>query len=560
MKKAAEILLPALAVFFLFLTCVPAHAEVVIDDEFSDTAMVDLAKTTARVDTVNHCVLLPLQSLTGAVEMIQNGTGYAVASKAGIVLYEFDDAAGRMAQNPAYSCPWASDATGVSIRQDNLNLWAVSGSSLAYYRFNGAGLSNDPALKISGLTGVLSVAAFKNSDSALLLQSAGNKARVTRYDAGSGLSPELLFQPDITDPVKVCMVNSSPDFVLFSKTAAYYFSYDEAGGTYIEDPARRVTGLVDVISAGSDEVGSSVLTGTGLDYYMNDEAGGAARVEMYSPGTVEGAVAVALKPGASDQVLLDQNGNLQWWAYDDSSGRMARDTGLEVSGPVLNSGYAHPRIYSSKAVSTVLAYDAARLTVTEDKPAGTSISYAVSPDGGVTFVDTVPGAWTAVPKGVNFVARAALDTADPGRTPKILRLTLDLEDDLVLEGIINPRPAERGGNVSVSARAVSLTTGSVAPLDSCTVKYPLETKFNGDPALAEGQTPTVAAMAFNPGTGYWEYIFTIPEKHIEGRWPDDGVYQLGLAGVREGRQKEIRLLLEVSGNLLNRLIIRTISW
>ncbi|MCL6611107.1 MAG: hypothetical protein K6T66_06160, partial [Peptococcaceae bacterium] len=393
-----------------------------------------------------------------------------------------------------------------------------------------------------------------------LLQREGGKARITRYDAGSTLNPALVFQPDITDPVKISMVNHSPDFVLFTKTAAYYFSWDDAGGTYVEDPARRITGLAGVVSAGSDETGHSVLTSSDLGYYMNNDEGGAARVEVFSPGPVSNPVAVSLKPGTCEQIFLDENGNVQWWTYDDALGRMVRDPGLEITGLDLNRGYAHPRSYFSKAVNTATPYDAARLTVTEDRPAGTSITYYVSSDGGAAFTAVTPDTWTAVPGGNSFVVKAVLDTTDPQQTPKILHVTLEVEEDLILEGQITPQPAERGRNATISARAVSLTSGAAVTLDSCSVRYPLETKADGSPALPDGQLPADAAMVYNPATGWWEHTFTVPEKTVDDRWSDDGVYLVEVTGSREHAVKKKVLNLEIRGNILRRLIIRTINW
>ncbi|MFZ5632148.1 MAG: hypothetical protein ACOY40_04810 [Bacillota bacterium] len=551
-----------LIVVLTFLTplSVPAHAEIILDDGFIDKSRVDPAKTTARVDTENHCVLLPRQSLSSAVSVMENGIGYATASKDGVTLYEYDDAAGTMAANSAYSCPWVTDATGVSIRQDNLNVWAITSDSVACYRFNGAGMSNDPALKTTGLINVLSVAAFKSKDSALLLQSDGNKAKITRYDAGANLNPALVFTPDIENPVSVSMVSDSPDFRLFTKTAVYYFMYDDAGSTYIEDPAKRISGLAEVISGSSDDMGNSILTNAGLGYYINNDTGGASRVDVYSPGPANKPVAVSLKPGTYEQIFVDEDGNVQWWTYDDAASGMARVPGLEVSGLNLNRGYAHPGEYYSVVLNTAVSYDAAYLTVAEDKPAGTSISYSVSSDGGGSFVPIIAGSWTAVPRGRNFVLKAVLDTSDPQQTPKLLHVTLEADEDYILEGNILPYPAERGRNVTISARAVRLTTGAPAMLDSCTARYPLETKKNGEPALADGQLPVDAAMVYNAASGFWEHTFTVPEKTAGGRWPDDGAYLASITGVSGAAQKQITLDLEVKGNILRRLIIRTINW
>lgn len=527
---------------------------------FDNTSQVDLTKTTAKVDTVNHWVILPLQSLSSSINMLENTLGYATASKEGIRIYELSDSAGRVVLNPVYSCPWAADATGVSLRQDNLNIWAITPTSVAYYKFNGSGMSDDPALKTTGLLDVLSVAAFKNNDSALLLQNEGNRTRIVRYDAAASLTPSLEFTTSITGPVAISMVNDSPDFMLFTKNSAYYFSYDDAGGTYVEDPARRINGLAGAVSGSSDGTGSSVLTPTDLGYYMNIDTGGAARVAVYSPGPVNSPVAASLRPGTYDQVFLDENGSVQWWTYDDSGGRMVRDPGLEVTGLNLNKGYVHPGSYYSAVLNTAASFDAARLSVTDNVPAGTSIIYSVSSDGGAVFTDVTPGSWTAVPGGNRFVVRAVMDTTNPQLTPKILHVTLEVDEDLVMEGQVIPYPAERGRNAAIRARAVSLSSGAPVLLDSCAVRYPLETKANGDPALPAGQSPTGAPMAYNSGSGHWEYTFTVPDRTVEGRWPDDGVYLVGITGFWGAGRKQIHLNLEVSGHVLRRLIIRTMNW
>jgi len=548
-----------LALIFFFIIS-PAYAETVLNEGFIDTSLVDLTKTTALVDTANNYVLLPRQSLASSVNMLENGMGYATASKEGVSIYEYNDAAGRVEQNTLYSCPWATEATGVSIRQDNLNLWAITPDSIACYKFNGAGMSNDPALKITGLVDVLSVAAFKNKDRVLVLQNEGSKAKITRYEAGANLNPALVFQPDISDPVSVSMVNDSPDFKLYTKDSVYYFSYDEAGGTYIEDPAKRITGLARVISGSSDETGNSVLTNTDMGYYANNDTGGASRVDVFSPGPVAVPVAVSLKPGTYEQIFLDESGNVHWWTYDDAAGRMVRDSDMEISGLNLNKGYAHPRSYFSVSLNTAAAYDAVCLTVNEIKPAGTSVNYFVSSDGGADFTAVIPGSWVAVTAGTNFVVRAVLDTADSLQTPKLLHVTLNVENDLIMEGNINPQPVERGRNVTISARAVKLTTGAAVALDSCSVRYPLETKANGDLALPDGESPNNVVMVYDAGTGFWEYTFTVPEKTVNGRWSDDGVYQVRLIGKKTGFQKEITYNLEINGNIMRRLILRTVTW
>jgi hypothetical protein len=417
--------------FFLFVFILifshPAFAEIVLEDDFTNLNQVDITKTSAKVDTVNHYVELPEYALANAIDMMENGLGYAVASKDGITLFELNDATGTVQSNPVYSCPWATDATGVSLQQNSLNVWAMNNNSIAYYKFNGSGMSNDPALKVTGLINVMSVAAFKNKDAALILQKVGTQEKITKYDAGATLTPSVVFEPNIDDPVAISMVNDSPDFRLFTDTTAYYFSYDDAANTYVEDPAKKITGLNDVLSASSDYTGNSVLSITDLGYYMNDDSGGGTRLDVFSPGPVNNPLATALKPGSYEQAVLDGNGNVQWWSYDDAANKMVRDTSMETGGLSLNIGFVSQAEYFSIKKTTPLNLQFVRLTVSTDIPENTDITWQVSSDGGVNFSDITPDMWTQITAGRNFLIKGSLTTSDPTLTPKIFNVKLEVD-------------------------------------------------------------------------------------------------------------------------------------
>lgn len=404
----------------------PANAVTILDEQFYDLSNIDTNKTTALVDLNNHWVQLPEQSLNSAITMLADSEGYFVASKNGIYLYERDDATGEVTLNLSFSVP-VVDATGVGVRQDNLNIWATTQDSIAYYKVTGSGVSSDPALKTTGLVDVLSIAAFNDRDSALLLQKAAdNKARITRYDAGATLSPALVFEPGITDPRNISMINKSPGFRLNTSDTSYYFAFDDATGNYVEDPARRITGLVDLMSGTGDDIGALLLTRNELAYYMNDDTGGAAKVTAYSPGPINKPVAAALRTGTFDQVFIDKDGKVYWWTLDDATGEVVRDPDMEVDGIELTIGYAHPREYASKILSSTRKYSLARITVNIDTPPGTSVNWYISSDGGFSLSSINPGEWTDVPEGNEFLVKGVLDTSDINQTPKINSIKLEI--------------------------------------------------------------------------------------------------------------------------------------
>ncbi|OPX89921.1 MAG: hypothetical protein A4E53_01335 [Pelotomaculum sp. PtaB.Bin104] len=417
-----------LIIFLIVILCAhsPVFAADIFEEKFENYDMLDSPQTSAYIDTVNHWARLPDQSLSSAIAVVKDSPGFVVATKEGIKLNEYDDSTGTMRPNNIFSCPWATDSTGAAIRQDNLNIWGITPDSLAYYRFNGSGMSNDPALKATGLNNVISVAGFQNRDSAILLQTTADKeAKITRYDAGANLTAVSSINPDIEDPIAVSMVNDSPDFRLFTNNAVYYFAYDDATGLYVEDPANKITGFVeDITSGSSDDSGNSVLTNS-LDYYMNLDGGGAVRVDSFSPGPVVGAVSVSLRPDSYDQVFLDATGQVQWWTYDDVLDTMRRDFALEASGFNLNTGYVPHAEYLSKQINSINSYKLVRVVAIEDIPAGTTINYQVSVNGSA-FINTPNNAWTTVPISNKFYLKVLLNTSDSTKTP-FVRSPLKLE-------------------------------------------------------------------------------------------------------------------------------------
>lgn len=532
----------------------PAWAEQVLTDSFTDTSRVDLTKTTATIDLVEHCVRLPQRSLVNALALQEDSTGYAVATSTGIKMYDYDDATHTINENNAFSSPWAIDATGVSLRQDNLNIWAISESSLAYYKFNGSSMSDDPSLKLSGLRDVLSVAAYKNSDSALILQRDNGTAKITKYtESFNSLVPETVFQTSIIDPIAISIVNDSPDFVLSSKDSLYYFMYDDFAGNYIEDTAKRLALSQIVVSTSSDDSGTVVSTTTDASYYMNDDAGPPKVASVYSVGAINKPVSISLRNGQYEYAYLDEDGKINYYIYDEAAQQMVRDSSMETTGHTMNKGYAHPREYYSKVTSSSKPYDAVMLTVSQSIPANTSINWYVSSNGGTSWVPCYPGAWTAVVAGSQFAVKAILDTTDTGVTPKILAVTLTAEDDIQVIGTINPSPVERGRNLEISAEIIRLTSNETISVDSVEVTVPTEN-------VAPGHSPTTGHLTFNSGDGKWHYTFLVPEIIQSGYWPDNGSYHARLVARKGTVQKEVILSFQVQGHILRRLVVRTTSW
>lgn len=140
------------------------------------------------------------------------------------------------------------------------------------------------------------------------------------------------------------------------------------------------------------------------------------------------------------------------------------------------------------------------------------------------------------------------------------RQTLTVLDSFRVIGSIEPNPGERGRNVTIRASAVRISNGQPVEIDRMKVIIPLPQKPDGSAALPPGGSSHEAWMTYNPADKTWSYTYTIPERTVHGRWPDDGTYLVKVVGYRNGTAKEDVMLLEIKGHIQRRLIIRTLSW
>ncbi|TEB04736.1 hypothetical protein Psch_03498 [Pelotomaculum schinkii] len=421
-------------IFFLFLLAfvmaaaylpLPAFAgQVILDDKYQNTSNVDMNKTTAYVDTSGGYVCLPQQPIPNAIAIQQFGYEYAVATTSGINVYDYDDATGKMSLNAALSIPSVTNATGIAVRQDAPEIWSLTNNALTLYSFNGSSMS--ASATVTGLNNIVSVSAWSNADKAALLSNTGV---VTIYNASGGsLTPTLTVNTELSSPVAVSVVPGTPNFVVSTGKAFYFYVYDDATGNYAQDTTKTVTGLSNVLSVSSQQGGVGVLNSSGVSYYSQDDAGGFKNTSVFSVSPISSPVAFSIKPGSYDYAVLTQSGDVKYYTYDDSSGTEIENTSLEVSGlNLVFMGYLHPKDYYSVVLHSGNICNTVRLTLNQTLPIGTSVTWYVSSDGGATWVTVTPSNWTTIAPGNQFVIHAVLDTSDSSITPKIFEVTLEVK-------------------------------------------------------------------------------------------------------------------------------------
>ncbi|MQL51053.1 hypothetical protein GFC01_01960 [Desulfofundulus thermobenzoicus] len=425
LKKTGLLIFLAALVLALYHPHPAGAGQVILDDKFQNTDYVDTGKTTAYVDTAGGYVCLPQQPMPDAIAMKQFGYEYAIATAGGINVYSYDDATGKMALNPALSVPSVTNAIGVAVRQDTPDIWALTSNSLTLYKFNGSQMATNPNLQVTGLNNVLSVSSWSNADKAAVLSKSGT---VTVYDASGGsLAPSVTFSTGLTNPVAVSVMPGTPDMVVATANAFYYYVYNDATGNYVQDSTRTVTGLTGTLSVSGQQTGTAVLNNSGVNYYLQNDAGGYKSVAALSASPISSPVALSIKLGSYDYAVLTRSG-VKYYTYDDAAGMVVENPALEVSGLNLVSlGYLHPKDYYSVVVNTESNYDNVLLTVNQTLPPGTSVDWYISSDGGLNWAAVTPGSWATIESGNQFVVHAVLDTSDSNVTPKIFEVKLEVK-------------------------------------------------------------------------------------------------------------------------------------
>ena len=510
---------PICALFVLVVLALPppSFAVTLLDDDFNDLNNVDTANTTAVVDTANGWVILPTVPLSSAVDVRKEGWEYAVATRNGIEVYTYDDAAGAMVKNNALSISAETDAIGVACRDDEPSIWALTPDSLTLYKYNAGGMQTSPSQKVTGLTGVLSVSAWNGLDKAALLsKTADNRARVEIYrDVSGTVNRVFTLDTDLLDPVALCTVPNTPDFILATKTATYYYCYDDATGNYVQHPAKKALGLSGLKSVSARDDGSFVaVEGSDANFYMFSDSG-ALKAGVLSKAGLNKPVSVSIKPGEYEYAVLTSSGEVEYWMYDGTG--MVKNSSLSKSGLSLNIGYISPGEYRSKVIVAPVNYDEVKVTADVDLPTGTGVDFYVSADGGVNFTHVANGVWTTVPAGRNFAVKAVLTTTNPAVSPKLLRIRLEATSLSVSNLRVLAIAANDPGQVlPTSSFPVKVKIGAMVQFEVTTTGYAEQVWAAFTIGPDSSLVPLILLGPPVPENNTWRGTYVVPGDAVEG--------------------------------------------
>lgn len=435
MKKSffLTIILFVLSGVFLFRPWPATAITCYLDDDFNDTSLVDLSKTTADVDTGNGWVTLARKNL----------------------------------------------ANGITLYEDNSDITLINGTTVETYRYSGLAMEKEMSLSVElGLSDPLSVSGSRGGEY-LVLDRERQRAGYYNYDGLSMVENPLLSVNGLTSPLAAATVRGSPDFAVLEDKHINRYSFDGSGmvlnnalSISMEEPVNPVALAVTaegfdyaVVDQGNNQVlyyrfdGSSIVTNPFMSvtapgelkrpksislsdegaFYVvvddqdvkayNYDGTGMVYNALLSVHGLNSPLAVALKPGSMgsfEYAVLhygeDGQPLVSYYAFDGEG--MVEVPSLKITG-LAPIPYANDQLLWSKEITTEKPVADLKIKADVELPANTGILWQVTVDG-ITWLDAVNNgpAVRFATAGSRLNYRAVLHTGEPGLTPKILRVQL----------------------------------------------------------------------------------------------------------------------------------------
>lgn len=378
-----------------------------LTEHFTDTADIDLARTTACVDTAPPGILTLCARLRAAAD--PRARRYVLAGAGRVAHLAFDGA--RMRDVTASQGPAAAGAVDADWATDG-RLVLASATGFVDYAADGAGrLVPVPGATVTGLAGGRGLGAAPGSR--WFLDASG------RVSAWAWTGSAYARQPpwDLSLPGAAAIRVSRDGAWLaarLSSGALRLFAWTGAG--WRERPEAAPPAGVEALDAAffPDASGYWTLSAGGRLRAWGFTDAGVAEIPSLAV-TVAGAVSLAPGFGGKDALAVTPGRA----AYVGVSGDAAR----EVAGygaPAADLGaYASPGLAQSRVFVLDHSVDMVALETAQALPAGTAAAWEVSTDGGATWTAVVPATPTPVPPGRALAWRATLTASDTRSAPRV---------------------------------------------------------------------------------------------------------------------------------------------
>lgn len=412
MKKLYFYMANLILITSLYLTEPAMATQTLLTDDLTNTSHINLAATSSLIDTVNHEIRQPYQLNSNSLDIKAGSLDYVVINNKDIQTYSFNGSS--MALNTSLSLTNISNPIGVTTQINSTDMVIVNDVNATRYMFNGSGLNENPLLSITGLNMPVSISSRPSADDFAILDASG----MNYYSStGSGMvnNPALSITTGLINPLAVSLHPNNYDTVILDgDKSVKYYKY--TGSSLQEAPTLRISGLTNPIAVTiKDNNDIVVLDNTEVKYYSFTGTDYIQNTILSKTGLID-PIALSVRPGTYDYAVLD-NGEVKYYSF---TGAMTYNPSLSMSGIATTKGYKTSTKVQSSYITTASAVSVLRLSATETIPAGTSITYELTSNGGITWTPTTLGVGTTITNpGTEVGWRGTLATTDKTVTPKI---------------------------------------------------------------------------------------------------------------------------------------------
>lgn len=221
--------------------------------KIEDTSGVNVNKTSAVVDTVNHEIRLP-RSYPNMADMWEGSMDYIVLTPDGVKTM---DAATQTLVDRFPSYKPANPITGISGTSTYPDVVIANGNNITHYSFSDEYIPN-PFLSSAGFTDVLSVGS-RSLDYAVL--TSDNKITYRAYDGSNMVDvPALSVESGLTNPISISLFKDHYGMVVVDNNEIKYYKDGSLSAT--------ITGLTNAICVSTANGGNlAVVAGSEVRHY-----------------------------------------------------------------------------------------------------------------------------------------------------------------------------------------------------------------------------------------------------------------------------------------------------